>query len=142
MFNFQTIIILNILLFLANGVLISQTAADVKLLQQLDKELILDSLQKDALKNKFKSYSQDLDSLNKEIKAIQTSTLSEDSINLLTSVLFRERKDLNNQRKENIIAELTVEQAKTYKEKFTLTTKPVLHFGHQKSTCVVCVIPK
>lgn len=124
--------------FVAN----SQSASDSKLLLKMTTVLSLDSEQVNSLDSVFTTFSFELDSLNAKIKQIQTSDISEDEINKQSSVLFQERKDLRTWKNNQITSNLTPEQKLLYQKEILTKARPVLHFGHDKADCKVCIKPE
>ncbi len=141
MFKIQAIIIVLFLALTMSKEIKCQSAADEKLLAKMTTELSLDSTQIYKLKNVFSSYAFQLDSLNTFIKAVQTSDQSEEDISKKSSVLFQERKDLSKWKTNQIAINLTAVQKKKYDTEIVAKTRPVLHFGHDKANCKVCLKP-
>ncbi|HCY45558.1 MAG TPA: hypothetical protein DHU89_02670 [Flavobacteriales bacterium] len=118
-----------------------QSAADEKLLVKMTTELSLDSAQIYSLKKVFSSFDFQLDSINALIKTVQTSDQPEEDISKKSSVLFQERKDLSNWKANQIAINLTAVQKKKYHTEIVAKTRPILHFGHDKADCKVCLKP-
>ncbi len=121
-------------MFVANA----QSAADIRLLDKMTTTLDLDTNQVQALNSVFVSFSEQLDSLNAKIKEIQTSDVAEEQISQQSSVLFQERKDLIEWKKDQITAQLSAEQNKVYNQEIVNKAKAAVHFGKDKADCKEC----
>jgi len=133
-----------VFLYVLTGVFVAntQSASDSKLLSKMTDVLKLDSNQVNSLDSIFTSFSVQLDSLNTKIKDIQTSELTEKEIGEQSSVLFVVRKELQFWKKSQIISILTPEQNALYKKEILAKSSPVVHFGHDKANCKVCIDPQ
>ncbi len=141
MFNYRAIIFALFFTLALQHAGRCQSLADEKLLEQLKKELTLDSSQVASITSVFLDYSIQLDTLNTTIKALQMSDLSEDEIGKKTSILFKERKDLRNWKTERLVYFLSAEQKVKYQKEIVAKARPVLHYGHNKADCKACDKP-
>lgn len=141
MFKIQAIIFVLFLSLFITDEINCQSAADEKLLVKMTQVLTLDSAQVNGLKSVFFSYAFQLDSINAHIKTVQKSSIAEEEISKKISIIFRERKDLTVWKNSQIAATLSAEQKKKYDSEIVAKTRPVLHFGHDKANCKVCLKP-
>lgn len=109
-------------------------------LARLHKELAIESPQKHKVDSIYIHYTTEMYKLDAEIKKVQQSDLSEDSINKEVSRLNEERKLKKDLRELDLIAVLNEQQKKVYIEKIKPAKPQVLHFGinHDRASCVIC----
>jgi len=115
-------------------------STDERFLTELSARLELRAEQFDALQRLYLSAQLELDSIDNEIRHIQTHEDNEELAVMMIPVLQQRKKDAREQRELLLRSVLTDEQRKRYEEEIRPTAKPqVLHFGvHDRMNCNIC----
>ncbi|MEZ4800657.1 MAG: hypothetical protein R2809_12965 [Flavobacteriales bacterium] len=113
---------------------------DSTYLAMLHTELKTVGPQKSLIDTIFITSCQEVYKVDAQMKAVQTSDLSEDEINLQILNLNQKKKDMRESRDLAIQYILTSEQKVIYSEKIKPNKPSVLHFGmnHDRASCGVC----
>lgn len=138
--SFLTIALFVILLKLDTKSQIQLLPQDSSWLNRFHTETATSVNQKQTLDSIYVHYTLKIYQIDSEIKLVQQSDLTEDSLNTKVSNLNDQRKSLKELRELDLTSHLNELQRKIYYEKIKPAKPAVLHFGmnHDRANCNVC----